>query len=194
MYVGIIFLMIPNMNNRKLFLQYLHKYYKYTTLQKCSFDLEFWNRWGRSNWRTFLFNFAETWNAHNFINNVNYTSIYGYIVSKPSDNYSAYSYLVTYYRFWIILPKPSEQDIAHALEIQKIVNKEELKNPKEVIKKKLLLIPGLMKYIIPFSLVYLFEYFINQGTVSILKKYTQFTLLLIKLHCTFSILIHFYNR
>ncbi|XP_018571331.1 battenin [Anoplophora glabripennis] len=71
--------------------------------------------------------------------------------------------------FWIILPKPSEQDIAHALEIQKIVNNEEMKNPKAAIKKKLSLIPGLMKYIIPFSLVYLFEYFINQGTFELIQ-------------------------
>ncbi|KAJ8923748.1 hypothetical protein NQ315_010329 [Exocentrus adspersus] len=71
--------------------------------------------------------------------------------------------------FWVILPNPSEEDIAQALEIQKIVNKEELKNPKQVIKKKILLIPGLMKYIVPFSLVYLFEYFINQGTFELIQ-------------------------
>lgn len=71
--------------------------------------------------------------------------------------------------FWILLPSPSEEDIAHALQIQKIVNMEELKNPLEVIKKKLSLIPGLMKYILPFSIVYVFEYFINQGTFELIK-------------------------
>lgn len=67
----------------------------------------------------------------------------------------------------MLLPTPSEDDIAHALEIQRIVNQMELSNPSETIKKKLRLIPGLMKYIVPFALVYIFEYFINQGTVSI---------------------------
>ncbi|KAJ8981481.1 hypothetical protein NQ317_007007 [Molorchus minor] len=65
--------------------------------------------------------------------------------------------------FWIILPRPSAEDLAHALEIQRTVNRG------RIIKKKLLLIPGLMKYIIPFSLVYLFEYFINQGTFELIQ-------------------------
>ncbi|CAH1965041.1 unnamed protein product [Acanthoscelides obtectus] len=65
--------------------------------------------------------------------------------------------------FWVLLPRPSVDDIAQALEIQMIVNREEMKNPIHAIRKKISLIPGLMKYIIPFFLVYLFEYFINQG-------------------------------
>ncbi|VEN56963.1 unnamed protein product [Callosobruchus maculatus] len=65
--------------------------------------------------------------------------------------------------FWVLLPKPSEDDIAQALEVQNIVNREELQNPIDAVKKKISLIPGLMKYMIPFFLVYLFEYFINQG-------------------------------
>ncbi|KAG5887161.1 hypothetical protein JTB14_002516 [Gonioctena quinquepunctata] len=79
--------------------------------------------------------------------------------------------------FWFILPRPSSADIAHALDIQKIVNKEELQNPRNALKKKLGLVPGLMKYIIPFSLVYLFEYFINQGTFELIqfKDSTTFT-------------------
>lgn len=68
-------------------------------------------------------------------------------------------------RFWIILPKPSKDDIAAALEIQQKVNEDELNNPKASVMKKLKLVPGLMKYMVPFGLVYLFEYFINQGTV-----------------------------
>nr|XP_023013828.1 battenin [Leptinotarsa decemlineata] len=71
--------------------------------------------------------------------------------------------------FWIILPRPSVSDIAHALEVQKDVNAEELENPKEALKKKLFLIPGLMKYIIPFCLVYVFEYFINQGMFELIR-------------------------
>ncbi|XP_030748507.1 battenin [Sitophilus oryzae] len=71
--------------------------------------------------------------------------------------------------FWIILPKPSKDDIALALEIQRKVNEEELTNPKETIIRKLKLIPGLLKYMIPFGLVYLFEYFINQGTFEIIQ-------------------------
>ncbi|XP_066155355.1 battenin isoform X2 [Euwallacea fornicatus] len=71
--------------------------------------------------------------------------------------------------FWIILPKPSEQDIATALEIQTKVNQEELKNLKGSVLKKLKLVPGLMKYMIPFGLVYFFEYFINQGTFEIIQ-------------------------
>lgn len=34
--------------------------------------------------------------------------------------------------------------------------------------EKLRLVPGLLKYMIPLGLVYLFEYFINQGLVSII--------------------------
>ncbi|ENN76755.1 hypothetical protein YQE_06596, partial [Dendroctonus ponderosae] len=71
--------------------------------------------------------------------------------------------------FWIILPKPSEEDIAEALEIQTKINEDELKSPKESFIKKIKLLPGLMKYMIPFGLVYLFEYFINQGTFEIIQ-------------------------
>ncbi|KAL1493451.1 hypothetical protein ABEB36_011500 [Hypothenemus hampei] len=71
--------------------------------------------------------------------------------------------------FWIILPAPSEHDIAAALEIQKKVNEDEIKQPKETFFRKLKLIPALLKYIIPLGLVYLFEYFINQGTFEIIQ-------------------------
>ncbi|XP_050497288.1 battenin isoform X1 [Diabrotica virgifera virgifera] len=71
--------------------------------------------------------------------------------------------------FWLLLPRPSQEDIAHALEIQNLVNSDELKNPKQAFIKKLKLIPGLLKYIIPFSLVYVFEYFINQGTFELIR-------------------------
>ncbi|XP_056646881.1 battenin [Diorhabda sublineata] len=71
--------------------------------------------------------------------------------------------------FWVLLPTPSEDDIAFALEIQKLVNNEEVKNPKAAFVKKLKLLPGLIKYIIPFTLVYVFEYFINQGTFELIR-------------------------
>ncbi|XP_072402254.1 battenin [Diabrotica undecimpunctata] len=71
--------------------------------------------------------------------------------------------------FWFLLPSPSQEDIANALEIQNLVNSDELKNPKQAFIKKLKLIPGLLKYIIPFSLVYVFEYFINQGTFELIR-------------------------
>ncbi|XP_049817176.1 battenin-like isoform X2 [Aethina tumida] len=73
--------------------------------------------------------------------------------------------------FWILLPKPFGENI---LEVQKEVNTLELKSPREAIKYKLKLIPGLLKYIIPFSLVYLFEYFINQGTFELIDFRNSF--------------------
>ncbi|CAH0562435.1 unnamed protein product [Brassicogethes aeneus] len=66
--------------------------------------------------------------------------------------------------FWWLLPKPMG-----LLDVQKQVNANDLENPKEALKYKLRLIPGLLKYIIPFSLVYLFEYFINQGTFELVN-------------------------
>jgi battenin len=41
--------------------------------------------------------------------------------------------------------------------------------PKLTILEKLRIIPSLLMYMIPLGLVYLFEYFINQGLVSTLK-------------------------
>lgn len=52
-------------------------------------------------------------------------------------------------------------------DIQTNVNTEEIKNPKEALKKKIKYVPSLFKYMIPFGLVYFLEYFINQGTVGI---------------------------
>ncbi|XP_076262313.1 CLN3 lysosomal/endosomal transmembrane protein, battenin isoform X2 [Rhynchophorus ferrugineus] len=76
---------------------------------------------------------------------------------------------ITSISFWIILPKPAQDEVAVMIDIQRKVNEEELKNPKATFIKKLKLIPGLLKYIIPFGLVYLFEYFINQGTFEIIQ-------------------------
>lgn len=129
--------------------------------------MEFRYRRSWSSRSSFLLIFTATWNE-------NFSSSYAcdpslscnfvrtYHINCIKQDYKKISFI---FRFWIILPKPSESDIAAALEIQKQVNKDELKNPKGAIIKKVKLIPGLMKYMIPFGLVYLFEYFINQGTV-----------------------------
>lgn len=49
--------------------------------------------------------------------------------------------------------------------MQKEINAVDLKSPLESLKIKLRILPGLLKYMIPVGLVYLFEYFINQGLV-----------------------------
>ncbi|XP_034933952.1 battenin [Chelonus insularis] len=62
--------------------------------------------------------------------------------------------------FWFILPHPKEQSIIK----YGISSQEEIiAIPKKSISEKFQLVPGLLIYIIPLSLVYLFEYFINQG-------------------------------
>lgn len=49
--------------------------------------------------------------------------------------------------------------------VEETVNNEEVNNPKTTLIKKFQQIPSLMKYMIPLGSVYMFEYFINQGTV-----------------------------
>jgi len=65
--------------------------------------------------------------------------------------------------FWYILKHPRHTKIP----ITKDSNSQEqiIKVPKKSLKDKINLIPGLMKYMIPLGLVYVFEYFINQGLV-----------------------------
>lgn len=77
------------------------------------------------------------------------------IVSKPRI-----------FRFWVILQKPAEK-VTASLDTQRSINIQELKDPKQAFIRKIKLIPSLMKFMIPLGLVYLFEYFINQGTVSL---------------------------
>ena len=69
-----------------------------------------------------------------------------------------------HFSFWLVLIKPSES-LNNALQLS--INKEELENPKESWRKKIRLIPGLMRYMVPLGSVYFFEYFINQGMVII---------------------------
>ncbi|XP_046596829.1 battenin isoform X1 [Neodiprion lecontei] len=67
--------------------------------------------------------------------------------------------------FWIILVHPNET----ALPVSSLGNgskenkKEVIAIPEKTLKEKLAIVPGLLKYMIPIGLVYLFEYFINQG-------------------------------
>lgn len=63
--------------------------------------------------------------------------------------------------FWGILTKPVLSETLKTVHTQ--INLEEVEEPLVALKKKLAKIPGLMKYMIPLFLVYLFEYFINQG-------------------------------
>ncbi|XP_060537468.1 battenin [Cylas formicarius] len=65
--------------------------------------------------------------------------------------------------FWIILPKPMTDQIPTEFDEEKI----EIPHPGFLA--KLRLIPRVLKYMIPFALVYLFEYFINQGTFELIK-------------------------
>ncbi|XP_022915502.1 battenin [Onthophagus taurus] len=68
--------------------------------------------------------------------------------------------------FWFILRQPDEKgDVA----LQHKINKDEINDPYESFKKKLAILPGLMKFMIPLGLVYLFEYFINQGTFELIN-------------------------
>lgn len=74
-----------------------------------------------------------------------------------------------YYRFWIILPKPDADNSQCLLELQIKEKSQEIKTFWEVFLVRLKLIPGLLQFMIPLTLVYLFEYFINQGLVSIIS-------------------------
>ena len=77
--------------------------------------------------------------------------------------------LVQALTFWLLLthPKPNlkfvgDNDIGSK---QQIVEESPM-----TLRQKIRLVPGLLKYMIPLSLVYLFEYFINQGLVSAVKN------------------------
>lgn len=66
--------------------------------------------------------------------------------------------------FWCILKHPAHRRIPITKDG---INSQEriIKVPKKSFRDKINLLPGLMKYMIPLGLVYLFEYFINQGLV-----------------------------
>ncbi|CAH0562437.1 unnamed protein product [Brassicogethes aeneus] len=64
--------------------------------------------------------------------------------------------------FWYLLPKPSEFDVHNVSD-----NKDDI--PTQSLRTKLGLLPGLAKYMVPLGLVYLFEYFINQGLFELIN-------------------------
>lgn len=68
--------------------------------------------------------------------------------------------------FWCILQHPVHIKIPVT---ENGINSQEqiIKSPKKSFRDKINLVPGLLKYMIPLGLVYLFEYFINQGLVTI---------------------------
>ncbi|XP_011880279.1 PREDICTED: battenin [Vollenhovia emeryi] len=70
--------------------------------------------------------------------------------------------------FWCILKHPAHTKIPitkNGIDSQEQI----IKIPKKSFKDKLKLVPGLLKYMIPLGLVYLFEYFINQGLYELIE-------------------------
>ncbi|KAK9874200.1 hypothetical protein WA026_002554 [Henosepilachna vigintioctopunctata] len=66
--------------------------------------------------------------------------------------------------FWVLLPIPNEID-RQAIAIQRSFNDNELLSPWKTFRRKYALVPKVFyKYITPLGSMYLFEYFINQGT------------------------------
>ena len=67
--------------------------------------------------------------------------------------------------FWLIMVEPYDTSSVakYALESQEEI----IKVPTKNVREKFALLPRLIKYIVPLGFVYLFEYFINQGLVSI---------------------------
>lgn len=75
-----------------------------------------------------------------------------------------------FYRFWVILPPPDEDNYQVTLELQEKDANLSQEPMMESVMNKVKLLPGLMKFMIPLGLVYFFEYFINQGLVGLLLK------------------------
>ncbi|KAH0951106.1 hypothetical protein HN011_003259 [Eciton burchellii] len=70
--------------------------------------------------------------------------------------------------FWCILKHPAHTKIPitkNGIDSQEQI----IKMPKKTFKQKISLVPGLLKYMIPLGLVYLFEYFINQGLYELIQ-------------------------
>ena len=65
--------------------------------------------------------------------------------------------------FWLILVHPAQP----MMPFKKGIGSQEqmIKVPEKTFTEKIKLLPRLMKFMIPLGLVYLFEYFINQGLV-----------------------------
>ncbi|XP_020291152.1 battenin isoform X2 [Pseudomyrmex gracilis] len=70
--------------------------------------------------------------------------------------------------FWCVLKHPAHVKVPitkDGIESQEHI----IKIPKKTFRDKINLVPGLLKYMIPLGLVYLFEYFINQGLYELIK-------------------------
>ncbi|CAG9759289.1 unnamed protein product [Ceutorhynchus assimilis] len=76
---------------------------------------------------------------------------------------------ITSLAFWLLLPKPLPPRESTEAEAEQPADQVKLENEELSLRRKIYLIPGLMKYMIPFGLIYLFEYFINQGTFELIK-------------------------
>lgn len=70
--------------------------------------------------------------------------------------------------FWVILKHPTHTRIPitkNGIDSQEQI----IKVPEKTFRDKINLVPGLLKYMIPLGLVYLFEYFINQGLYELIE-------------------------
>ncbi|XP_033188049.1 battenin [Bombus vosnesenskii] len=70
--------------------------------------------------------------------------------------------------FWLVLVHPPQSSIPitkNGIDSQEHI----IEIPRKSFKEKINLVPGLMKYMIPLGLVYLFEYFINQGLYELIE-------------------------
>ncbi|KYN34697.1 Battenin [Trachymyrmex septentrionalis] len=70
--------------------------------------------------------------------------------------------------FWVILKHPTHIRIPitkNGIDSQEQI----IKIPEKTFRDKINLVPGLLKYMIPLGLVYLFEYFINQGLYELVE-------------------------
>lgn len=73
--------------------------------------------------------------------------------------------LITY--FTILTPPPDRGENEQMAERQSLIhNQDDQTTPLETFAQKISYIPDLMVYFVPLTLVYFFEYFINQGLVS----------------------------
>lgn len=70
--------------------------------------------------------------------------------------------------FWLVLVHPPQSSIPitkNGIDSQEHI----IEVPRKSFKEKINLVPGLLKYMIPLGLVYLFEYFINQGLYELIE-------------------------
>lgn len=66
--------------------------------------------------------------------------------------------------FWLLLTHPTPTLVM--VTVHGVGSQEQMiEAPKMTLKRKLALLPRLLKYMVPLALVYFFEYFINQGLV-----------------------------